>query len=144
MITLLMLAGCTDPARQIERDPTREAWYAETTQQLSDLAKQAIAAHKNHNDNEAANFIQQGEPLVNKVLMVNRPTIEAMQAASDLDDLYGQMLLGNRHYGWARLLFQKNLARWKNWTPNDAAQESERTNRLKLATNAIAECDKHL
>jgi hypothetical protein len=63
-----------------------------------------------------------------------------MEAASDLDQLYGRMLLANHHYGWARLLFQKNLARWKNWTP----QTPETARRSKLAASAIAECDRRL
>ena len=40
-----------------------------------------------------------------------------METVSDLDQLYGQMLLANRNYGWARLVFQKNRARWKTWKP---------------------------
>jgi hypothetical protein len=63
-----------------------------------------------------------------------------MEEASDLDDLYGRMLLANRHYGGARLLFQKNLARWKHWQP----QTPETARRLKQAESAIAECDRHL
>jgi len=63
-----------------------------------------------------------------------------MQDASDLDDLYGQMLLSNRNYGWARLFFQKNLARWKNWKP----QTPDTAARLKQAQDAIAECDRRM
>ncbi len=54
-----------------------------------------------------------------------RPQPLAMEDASDLDDLYGRMLLSNRNYGWAMLFFQKNQARWKNWkpqTPDTAAR----------------------
>jgi hypothetical protein len=63
-----------------------------------------------------------------------------MEAAGDLDQLYGTMLLNNRHYGWARMMFQENLARWKHWRP--ATDESQR--RLKQAEDAIAECDRHI
>jgi len=77
---------------------------------------------------------------MSRVLSVSQPTIAAMEVSSDLDDLYGRMLLANRHYGWARLLFQKNLARWKNWTP----QTPETARRMKLAQSRIAECDSRL
>ncbi len=63
-----------------------------------------------------------------------------MQDASDLDDLYGQMLLSNRNYGWARLFFQKNLARWKTWKP----QTPDTAARLKAAQDNIAECDRRI
>ena len=73
-----------------------------------------------------------------RLLSVPRPTLAAVEAASGLDDLYGRMLLSNRHYGWARLLFQKNLARWTNWQP----QTAETVRRRKLAESQIAECDR--
>jgi hypothetical protein len=63
-----------------------------------------------------------------------------MEAVADLDELYGRMLLSNRNYGWARLQFQKNLARWKNWQP----QTPETARRLKLAASQIDECDRRL
>jgi hypothetical protein len=63
-----------------------------------------------------------------------------MEAASDLDDLYGRMLLANRHYGWARMFFQKNAARWRTWTP--ATEDTER--RRKVAEARIAECDRRM
>jgi hypothetical protein len=88
----------------------------------------------------AAAVIERAEPLMGRVLAVPRPTLAATQAASDLDQLYGRMLLDNRHYGWARLLFQKNLSRWKHWQPK--TPDSER--RLGQAQAAIAECDRHL
>ena len=77
---------------------------------------------------------------MSRLLSVPRPTLEATEAASDLDDLYGRMLLANRHYGWARLQFQKNLARWRHWQP----ETSETVRRLEKAKAAIAECDRHL
>jgi hypothetical protein len=61
-----------------------------------------------------------------------------MEAASDLDDLYGRMLLSNQHYVWAQTLFQKNLARWKYWQP----QTPETARRMKQAEDAIAECER--
>jgi hypothetical protein len=50
------------------------------------------------------------------------------------------LLLANRHYGWARMFFQKNLARWTNWKP----QTQDTVRRRKLAEERIAECDRQL
>src|SRR4051812_23080123 len=89
---------------------------------------------------EAAALIQKAEPLVKNLLSVARPNLAAAEAASDLDDLYGRMLLSNRHYGWARLSFQKNLSRWRHWQP----KTPETARLLKQAETAIAECDRHI
>ena len=80
------------------------------------------------------------QPLVSRLLSVPRPTLPAIEAASDLDDLYGRMLLRNRQYGWARDCFQKNVIRWKNWKP--PTPDTER--RWKQAVAAVAECDRRL
>jgi len=72
-----------------------------------------------------------------RVLAAQHPTLGAMEAASDLDQLYGQMLFANHNYGWARLFFQKNTARWKLWKP----QTPETLQRLKQAEDAIVQCD---
>ena len=100
-------------------------------------ANTAFAAGKS---DQAAKLIEQGQPLVTRLLAVPNPTLEAAVAASDQDDLYGRMLLSNRHYGWARLLFQKNLSRWKHWQPQTA--DTER--RFKEAQALIDECDRHI
>jgi hypothetical protein len=50
------------------------------------------------------------------------------------------MLLANHNYGWARMTFQKNVVRWKNWQP----QTPESARRLKLAQAAVAECDRRM
>lgn len=63
-----------------------------------------------------------------------------MAAASDLDELYGHMLLTNGNYGWARMMFQKNVARWRSWKPR--TDETER--RLKVAEAEVAECDRRM
>jgi len=88
----------------------------------------------------AAAIVSDGQPLIHRLLSVSHPTLPAMEAVSDLDQLYGQMLLGNRHYEFARSLFQKNLTRWINWKP----QTAETLRRLKIARSAIAECDRHI
>lgn len=89
---------------------------------------------------EAAAVITKAQPLIARLLGVPHPSLEAMIAGSDVDELYGHMLLSNGNYGWARLVFQKNVARWKNWTP--LTDETER--RRHVAELEIAECDKHI
>jgi hypothetical protein len=135
----LLLAGCANgPAPA--RDATTEPWYGQTVAQLVSIDRQAETAFKAGKSDEAAALIQQGQPLMDRLLAVPRPTLEAVEAASDLDDLYGHMLLSNRHFGWARMFFQKNIARWKHWSPQTPNTE----NRLKQANAAIEECDRHI
>ena len=115
-------------------------WYQDAVNELVATNGEAEKQFKAGNGKEAGELVEKGEKLATKVLSIPRPTLEATQAASDTDDLYGRMLASNKNYGWARLTFQKNLVRWKYWKPADA--ESER--RMELARAAIAECDKHL
>jgi hypothetical protein len=133
------LAGCGS-APTPERDETKQAWYVQTARQLAEMDRQADALFQSGRRDEAAALIEKGQPLQNRLLGVHQPTLEALEAVSDLDDLYGRMLLSNHHYGWARLLFQKNLARWRHWTP----QTEETLRRWKQAEAGIADCDKHL
>jgi hypothetical protein len=139
LVVVAALAGCgLGPAP--EREETKQAWYVQTAAQLEEMDRQADALLQSGRRDEAAALIEKGQPLENRLLAVHQPTLEALEAVSDLDDLYGRMLLSNRHYGWARLLFQKNLARWKHWTP----QTEETLRRWKQAEAGIADCDKHL
>jgi hypothetical protein len=109
-------------------------------EQLATGNREAKTQLKSGKPDAAAAIIQSGERLASRLLSVPRPTLAAMQSASDLDDLYGRMLLSNRNYGWARLFFQKNLVRWKNWAP----QSPETVAREKEAESAIAECDRRI
>jgi len=104
------------------------------------MAREAEQDLQASHSEAAAELIGRGQPLLNRLLSAPRPTLEAMEAVSDLDQLYVQMLFGNHYYGSARLLFQKNVTRWKNWKP--PTPETER--RLKLALAGIAECDRHM
>ena len=140
---LTALIGCTPapkPVAPAAPDLTREAWYRQTTEQLAAMNREAESLFHHGGFDQAAAIVTNGQPLQNRLLAVPRPTLGAMEAASDLDDLYGRMLLRNRRYGWARSLFQKNAARWKNWKP----QTSESESRLQAATAAMAECDRRL
>jgi hypothetical protein len=139
VLAVALLTSCErGPAPQ--RDATKEAWYSETVQQLAGMNREAASLFESGKSDQAAALIEKGEPLMSRLLSAPRPTLEATEAASDLDDLYGRMLLANHHYGWARLLFQKNLARWRHWQP----QTPEAARRLQQAKSAIAECDRHL
>jgi len=89
---------------------------------------------------EAAAIVTSGQSLQNRLLAAPRPTLEAMEAIADLDRIYGRMLVSNGYYGEARLLFQKNVTRWKTWKP--PTPDTER--RLKEANSDIAECDRHM
>ena len=139
ILAAAFLASC-EHAPAPPRDATKEPWYRETVEQLTAMNREADSAFAGGNSDQAAKLIEKGQPLVARLLAVPNPTLEAAVTASDLDDLYGRMLLSNRHYGWARLLFQKNLSRWKHWQP----QTPETARLLKQAESAIAECDRHI
>ena len=142
MIVAAVLTACGPApprATHPKPDPTKEAWYGETTSRLNSMSKDAESLLHDKPERAAA-IVTQGQPLIQRLLSVPRPTLAAMEAVSDLDQLYGQMLLGNRHYVWARVLFQKNLTRWTLWTP----QTADTVRRLNIARGAIAECDRHI
>ena len=139
----LLFSACGPPQTPppaAHRDETKEPWYSQTVEQLAAQNRETKNLLKSGKPDAAAALIQNGEQLASHLLSVPRPTLAAMEDASDLDELYGRMLLSNRNYGWARLFFQKNQARWKNWTP----QTSDTAARLKEAQSAIAECDRRL
>jgi hypothetical protein len=104
------------------------------------MNRQAEALLRQGKSDPAAALITQGQPLSLRLLAAPRPTLAAMEAASDLDQLYATMLLGNKNYGWARLAFQKNISRWKYWRP----QTPDTVRRLQSARDGIAECDRRL
>ncbi len=138
-----LLTGCATapaPTAPTKPDATAQAWYGQSVQLLGTMNREAESLFKSGKSDEAAAMITKAQPLANRLIAVSRPSLPAMEAAADLDDLYGRMLLANRNYGWARLQFQKNLARWKYWQP----QTSETARRLKLAASQIEECDRRL
>jgi hypothetical protein len=139
----LLLAACgpvSAPPDRVQQDPVKERWYGEASRELAAIDREAQQFFQQGKGDQAAALIEKGEAISNRLLAVQKPTLEAYEAASDLDQLYGEMLLSNRNYGWARLLFQKNVARWKLWKP----QTPETGRRLKLAQDAIAECDRRM
>jgi hypothetical protein len=136
---LLVLVNCGEPpAPQAEHDETTDQWYIDDVKQMVDATQKGEAFFRDGKQDEASSLILQAETASDQVLAVPRPTLAAMQAASDLDSLYGRMLLANRHYGWARFLFQKNVARWRTWKP----ESDDTKRRLTEAQAQIDECDK--
>jgi hypothetical protein len=143
ILAAAILAACSrtlPPSEPSKMDATREPWYGKAVEQLATMDREAQSLFKRGKADEAASIVTAGEPLVNRLLSVPRPTLAAMEAASDLDDLYGRMLLANRNSGWARIMFQKNVARWRNWKP----QTDETARHLRLTEAAIAECDRRM
>ena len=55
-----------------------------------------------------------------RLLAAPRPTLEAMEAIADLDQIYGRMLIYNGYFGQARMLFQKKLNAPENLEALDA------------------------
>jgi hypothetical protein len=137
-----MLIACA-PAPSPEQkplDPTTEPWYGKAVDELTAMNRQATEDFHNGKEDDASALVQKGEAAGSRLLSVPHPTLAAAEAVSEVDRLYGQMLYSNKNYGWARLLFQRNVARWKNWAP----QTPETVRRLKEAQTAIAECDRHI
>lgn len=140
-VAVLLLAGCgapPPPAKAV--DPTTEAWYGQTVAELAAANREAEADLAVGKRDEAAAAIVRGQGMEKRLLSVSRPTLAAEEAVSDLERLYGRMLLSNRHYGWARLAFQKNLARWRHWVP----ETPDTIRRREQAEADIAECDRRM
>src|SRR5580692_8969638 len=120
----LFLTACGTAPVPSSRDTPLPSWYGPALNQLTALNRQAEDLFQKGDQDQAAARIKEAQSLAARVLAVPRPSSPAVEAASDLDDLYGRMLLANRNYGWAQMLFQKNRSRWKNWMPQ--TQETER------------------
>lgn len=137
----LVLAGCTSqaplPDRPDEPEGTKSPAYALTIRQLTDLNVKAAELVRQGDRTQAAALVKDGQPLARQLLRARKPTLEAMEAVSDLDHIYGTLLLENGHYIWARQFFQTNVARWKNWAP----RTDETARRLAQAEKAVARCD---
>ena len=139
----LMLSACQGPQAvtpAVPKDPTTSPKYRADETRLSEMAKEAAALLKAGKRDPAADVIVKGEELAARLLAVSKPTLAATQSASDLDQLYGDMLFSNKRYGWARIQYQKNLARWRFWQP----QDDETARRIAETRKRIADCDKHL
>src|SRR5262245_55397815 len=120
IVCAAILAACSQappPALPLPADPTAEAWYPKATRDLAAMAREAETLYQERSFDQAADIVTKGQPLLNRLLSAPQPTLAALEAVSDLDDLYARLLVRNRHYDWARTLYQKNVYRWKNWKP---------------------------
>ena len=138
-VVAIFLVGCGEPpAAPPPPDATADPAYGKTVEQLATMTREADALFRAGKPDDAGALVEKGVPLESQLLSALHPTLGAMEAASDLDDLYGRMLLSNRHYAWAQTMFQKNVARWKYWQPQSA--DTER--RMKQAQAAVDECER--
>jgi hypothetical protein len=142
LIAAILLTACfsAPPPPPPPHDVTKDEWYGKSVAELASMDRDAEADFAAGKPDDAAAVIEKGETISAKLLDATHPTLEAMQAASDLDDLYARMLFSSKNYGWARLMFQKNLARWKHWAP----QTSDTERRMKQAQDGIDRCDKNI
>ena len=142
LIPVFLLVACSSAPRPAAAlpDPTMEAWYGPMVARVNALGADAQGLVKADNFDDAAARITEALPLVKRLISVPRPNLAAMEAASDIDDLYARMLMRNGHLGWARLQFQKNVARWRIWRP----QTDETRRRREQAEAAMLECDRRL
>src|SRR3954454_18189716 len=94
---LMVLTGCGAPPRtaQPKPDPTREAGYAEAVEELAALNRNAADLLRRGQPDDAAAAITSGQPIQAKLLAAPQPTLAAMEAVADLDELYARMLLSN-------------------------------------------------
>jgi hypothetical protein len=140
----VLLAGCgpapTTAQKAPHADPTTEGWYAPDTLRLANMDRTASQLFAAGRKDEAAAIVQNALSIQTRLLAAPRPTLEAMEAIGDLDHIYGHLLVSNGYFGEARMLFQKNVTRWKTWkTPTPETEQ-----RLKEANGDIAECDRHM
>lgn len=92
------------------------------------------------NMDAAGNCVQRAKPIVAVLLQLPEPSLYAMHLAADYDNLYGDMLFRNHHWGNAREFFQNNVMRFRNWNPpNDYTKQ-----RVEEARRKVAECEKKM
>ncbi|MCW5965289.1 MAG: hypothetical protein KIT83_14740 [Bryobacterales bacterium] len=144
--TVASFSSCASPGRGTQAeaqpltDPTRQPEYLDAINRLTALNSQAEEHFTAGRRQEAAALVAEGGDLAKKLLAVSRPNLPAMEAVSDREELYAELLFANRHYAHARQMNQRNLARWKLWLP----QTDETRRRYSQAASAIARCDEAL
>ncbi len=146
LASVLFFVACAPAPPPVQKtqqpppDSTKEAWYEPAVRELAGLNRDAASLLKSGMKDDAAAVLTKAQPITVRLLAASQPTLAAMEAASDHDQMYAEMLLANRNFGWARLEFQKNVSRWKNWKP----QTEETARRLELARAGIRECDQRI
>lgn len=140
VLAAIGLSCAPPPPPAPKPDPTREAAYGEAVEKLRELNRNALAALGKGARDDAGRYVQEGEPASKLLLSAPEPTLAAMEAVSDRDQIYAGMLMANRHWSFARQLLVKNQLRWKYWKPRTQYTEQ----RQREAERGIAECDKRL
>ncbi|BDC52662.1 hypothetical protein F183_A49770 [Bryobacterales bacterium F-183] len=84
--------------------------------------------------------VQRAKPIVAVLLQLPEPSLYAMHLAAEYDNLYGDMLFKNRHWGNAREFFQNNVMRFRSWDPPNEYTKG----RLEEARRKVAECEKRM
>src|SRR5947209_7250784 len=115
-MAVTIFAACAPaPPPMVEKpkpDPVTEEWYGRTVDELAGLNREAEKLLRAGKRDDAGSVVAKGQDLEKRLLAAPRPSLAAMEASSDLDDLYGRILIANNNVGWARLVYQKNLVRW--------------------------------
>lgn len=139
-VLLTAMCGCA-PAPAPEQRPSplvEDVRYKQAEERVRRMNREAEKYLDAGHLAKASAAINDAEPYARILLAPTRPPLAAVEAVSDFDHLYGRSFLVSRNYVWARMMFQKNYARWKNWQP----QTEETARRLAQAKAAIAECDR--
>lgn len=144
----------TDPAQfPTPQGTAQELYAAAMATQLSVDSPYSVRANMLNQLNragrlffEAGNMeaagacVQRAKPIVALLLQLPEPALYTLHLAADYDNLYGDMLFRNRHWGNAREFFQNNVMRFRNWNPpNDYTKQ-----RLDEARRKVAECEKKM
>jgi hypothetical protein len=144
---VILTIGCSQappPQPQAKDQPPPDATvqpgYALSADELAAFNRRAGELLQAGQFEQASAIVTQSQPLADRLLAASHPTLAAMEAASDHDDLSARLYMHNQQWGWARMAFQKNLVRWKAWKP----QTPETAARIKAASDAVAECDKRM
>lgn len=141
LLASFFLASCgSEPSPVAQRQAGPDLAYLADVAKLRQMDRDAEKLFSQGKGDDAGAIIQAGEPIATRILGVPHPSLDATEAAADLDELYGKMLFSNKRFGWARLQFQKNVVRWKYWKP----QTPETERRLKAAQAQIADCDRRI
>lgn len=138
-----MLAACGGapaPKPVVKADPTAEAGYLHAIEELAGLNRSATAFLAKNDRSEAGALIERGAPFARQLLSVPQPSLAALEAVSDRDQMYAEMLMANQHWVDARQMLIKNVLRWRNWQP----QTDDTKRRLDAAQRAVAECDRRM
>lgn len=139
ILILLASCGAPPPAPKAEADPAAGPAYMRAIEELAGLNRSAATHLAKGNRAEAGALIERGEPFSRQLLAIPRPSLAALEAVSDRDQMYAEMLMANRHWTHARQMLLKNVHRWRNWKP----ETPDTIRRREAAEKGIAECDRH-